>query len=114
MSDCLFCKIIAGDIPAEKIVETENVLAFRDIYPMAREHYLFIHKQHTQNINEMTLKHPEQLSEIFLEIQKFTSSNKLENDGFRIVSNINENGGQSVFHTHFHLLGGEKLANFGR
>ena len=113
MSDCLFCKIIAGDIPAEKILDTKNILAFRDIHPMAKEHYLFIHKKHTKNANDMTLNHPDQLSEVFLEIQKFTSQNNLERDGFRIVTNINKNGGQSVFHTHFHVLGGEALSGFG-
>ena len=114
MRDCLFCKIIAGDIPAEKIVETEKVIAFKDIQPMAKEHYLFIHKEHTKNINEISLNKPEQFLEIYQEIQKFTSSNKLEESGFRVVSNINNNGGQTVFHTHFHVLGGEPLGGFGK
>jgi len=113
MSDCLFCKIIAGEIPSERIIETDKVIAFKDINPLAKEHYLFIHKEHTQNVNDMVLTHPEQFAEIHAAIQKFTSSNDLEKNGFRVVSNVNQHGGQSVFHTHFHVLGGEQLRGFG-
>ena len=113
MSDCLFCKIIKGQIPSEKVFENENIFAFKDINPMAKEHYLFIHKKHSKNINELTHADPKQLEQVFMGIKEFTQSNKLENDGFRVVSNINKNGGQTVFHTHFHVLGGELLGGFG-
>ena len=111
MEDCLFCKIIAGEIPAEKIFENDNVYAFRDIYPQAKEHYLFISKNHTKNVNEMD---PQEITDIYAAIKEFTQSNKLEADGFRVVTNINKHGGQTVFHTHFHVLGGEALGSFGR
>jgi histidine triad (HIT) family protein len=114
MTDCIFCKIIAGDIPSEKIIETDKVIAFKDLYPQAKEHYLFIHKKHTKNINEISLNQPDQFAEVYSEIQKFCSSNELEQNGFRVVSNVNAHGGQTVFHTHFHVLGGEQLGSFGR
>lgn len=113
MSDCLFCKVLAGDIPSDKVFENDKVYAFKDIYPQAKEHYLFIHKEHSRNVNELSQNNPEQLSEIFSAISEFTKSNHLEKDGFRVVTNINKNGGQTVFHTHFHVIGGEQLKGFG-
>ena len=112
MSDCLFCKIVAGEIPSSKVFENENVYAFKDINPLAKEHFLFIHKKHTKNINEMS-QESEQIADIFSAIREFTQANDLEESGFRVVSNVNKNGGQTVFHTHFHVLGGEQLKGFG-
>lgn len=113
MEDCLFCKIIKGEIPAKKIFDSNDVIGFVDIYPMAKEHYLFIHKNHTANINEMTQIDDASIGKVFKAIREFTQTNKLESDGFRVVTNLGSNGGQSVFHTHFHVLGGEKLGRFG-
>ena len=110
MSDCLFCKIVQGDIPSEKVFENDKVLAFKDINPMAKDHFLFINKTHSKNINEMG---PHEMSEIFIAIKEFTQSADLEGSGFRVVTNINAHGGQTVFHTHFHILGGEQLGSFG-
>lgn len=107
---CLFCKILEREIPSETIFENENVYAFKDINPMAKEHYLFISKRHSQNINEMDDK---SLVEIFSAIKEFSQNNHLEKNGFRVVTNINKHGGQTVFHTHFHVLGGEQLKAFG-
>lgn len=112
MKDCLFCQIISGAIPADKVYESDNVLGIKDIYPQAKEHYLFIHKEHTKNINEMAAEKPEQLAELFKGIQEFTSHCDLERDGFRLIMNTNKHGCQSVFHTHVHLLGGEQLSGF--
>lgn len=113
MNDCLFCKIVNGEIPADKVVETEKVIGFKDITPLAKEHYLFVHKDHTKNINDISLNAPSQFAEIYEQIQKFTTSNELEKNGFRVVANVNKHGGQTVFHTHFHVLGGEQLGSFG-
>ncbi len=113
MSDCLFCKIIKGEIPSEKVFENDHVYGFKDIAPMAKEHYLFIHKEHSKNVNEIMTNDPDQLRDIFGAIESFTSLNNLESEGFRVVTNINGNGGQTVFHTHFHVLGGEQLKGFG-
>lgn len=113
MSDCLFCKILKGEIPAKKVYDANEVIGFVDIYPMAKEHYLFIHKNHTKNINEMTEADDLSIAKVFKAIREFTKSNDLEKDGFRVVTNLGSNGCQSVFHTHFHVLGGEKLGKFG-
>lgn len=112
-SDCLFCKIIDGAIPSKKVYEDDHVYAFEDIAPMAKEHYLFISKSHTKNVNEIADNNPEQLSQIFNAISKFTKDTNLTNTGFRVVTNYGPHGGQTVFHTHFHVLGGEQLRGFG-
>jgi histidine triad (HIT) family protein len=110
MSDCLFCKILNGDIPSQKVFENENTYAFKDINPMAKEHYLFVSKTHSKNVNEMDTQ---QITNIYCAIKEFTQQSDLEENGFRIVTNINQYGGQTVFHTHFHVLGGEQLRGFG-
>lgn len=110
---CLFCQIVRGQIPSEKVWENGKILAFKDIRPLAKKHYLFIHKEHTTHINDLTSRKTQQLEDIFKAVYDYTIEEKLENDGFRIVTNVGENGGQTVFHTHFHLLAGEKLGPFG-
>ncbi|MBD65063.1 MAG: histidine triad nucleotide-binding protein [Halobacteriovoraceae bacterium] len=110
MKDCLFCKISSGDIPSEKVFENDDVIGFKDIAPMAKEHYLFIAKKHSKNINEIDEK---SLVQVYSAIKEFTQKNNLEQNGFRVVTNVNEHGGQTVFHTHFHVLGGEQLKRFG-
>ncbi|MEH0862225.1 HIT domain-containing protein [Halobacteriovorax sp. DPLXC-1] len=110
MDDCLFCKILKGEIPSDKVFENDQVIGFKDIQPLAKEHYLFIHRNHSKNVNEMNR---DDMAQVFDAIKEFTQSNELENNGFRVVSNINQHGCQSVFHTHFHVLGGEQLKGFG-
>lgn len=111
MSVCLFCRIVKKEIPVSFVYENEHVIALNDIHPQAKTHILFIHKDHTKNINEQNSK---QLGEVFAAIKEFTSKNDLEKTGFRIVTNCGPNGGQTVFHTHFHILGGEQLGGFGK
>lgn len=113
MSDCLFCKILKNEIPSSKVYENETVYAFKDINPMSKEHYLFIHKEHSTNINELSSNSSDQLKDIFDGIRDFTQNCDLEKNGFRVVTNVNKDGGQTVFHTHFHVLGGEPLSQFG-
>lgn len=113
MDECLFCKLVEGKIPSEKVFEDENVLGFKDIKPSAKEHYLFISKKHTKNVNEMALNDIDGIVNVHKAIQKFTSETGLEESGFRIVTNTNKHSGQIVFHTHFHVLGGEQLRGFG-
>lgn len=113
MEDCLFCKIIAGEIPSNKIYEDDNVYAFEDINPMAKIHWLFIHKKHTKNINEIVDTDPEQFQHIYQAINKVSQEKGLVEPGFRVVTNLGENAGQTVFHTHFHVLSGERLGKFG-
>lgn len=113
MESCLFCKILNGDIPSQKVFENENVFAFKDIHPMAKEHYLFIHRNHTKNVNEMCDQEPKQVADIFCAISEFTKQAEMIQNGFRVVTNTGAFAGQTVFHTHFHVLGGGPLGSFG-
>lgn len=112
-TDCLFCKIIAGAIPSKKVFENEHVYAFEDIHPQAKVHLLFLHKNHSANINEMS-QSAQDISEVFKSIAEYTSSSSLSKNGFRVVTNLGPDAGQTVFHTHFHVVGGEPLGHFGR
>lgn len=114
MSDCLFCKIIKGEIPSKKVFENELVFAFEDIHPMAKIHHLFIHKKHTHDINSLIGNDPDQVKDVYHAIKEWTESTELKKNGFRVVTNCGPDAGQTVFHTHFHVLGGEKLGRFGK
>ena len=112
-ADCLFCKIAAGKIPSKKVFENDKVFAFNDLHPASSHHYLFIHKEHTQNVNDLVETEPSQMAEIFQAIQLVTQREGLDQTGFRVVTNSGPHAGQTVFHTHFHVLGGEPLRGFG-
>jgi histidine triad (HIT) family protein len=113
-SSCIFCKIVEGKIPSTKIFESESVLGFKDLQPLAKIHYLFIHKRHSRDMNHMMSMDPTQVSEVYAAIKEVTEKEGLAQQGFRVVNNVGAHGGQTVFHTHFHLLGGEPLGRFGR
>lgn len=106
--DCLFCKIIAGEIPSTKVYEDENVYAFKDIAPQAPVHVIVIPKTHICCADEITAENSVYIARIFEKIPEIAKSVGLEN-GYRIVNNCGEDGCQSVKHIHFHLLGGKKL-----
>ena len=106
--DCLFCKIIAGEIPSTKVYEDDKILAFRDIAPQAPTHILVIPKQHIGGVDELNENNAAVVSHIFAKIAEIAKQDGLEN-GYRVVSNIGEDGGQTVRHLHFHILGGKKL-----
>lgn len=108
MEDCIFCKIIKGDIPATKVYEDENMIIIKDIHPQAVNHYLLIPKEHYANIIEMTDKQGETLGRCLKTLSGLIDTLGLR-DGFRIISNKGYNGCQSVNHLHIHILGGEKL-----
>ncbi len=112
MESCIFCKIVKGEIPSTKVYEDDKVYGFVDLYPQAKIHLLFIHKSHTKNINEMALS-PEAIGEVFTAIKIYSEQAGLDKNGFRIVTNLGPEAGQTVFHTHFHVLGGEQLKRFG-
>lgn len=112
--DCVFCKIIDGAIPSSKIFENEKVLAFKDLQPSAARHYIFIHKIHTTDVNDMMNKEPAQVSDIYLAIREVTTKEGMDQKGFRVVTNMGPHACQTVFHTHFHLLAGEQLRGFGK
>ena len=109
MENCLFCKIIAGDIPSTKVYEDETVLAFRDIAPQAPTHILVIPKAHIGSVAEITGDNSNVVSHIFEVIPAIARAEGLEN-GYRVVSNCGDDAGQTVHHLHFHILGGKKLA----
>lgn len=110
MNNCLFCKIIKKEIPSQIVYQDEFVTGFKDISPLAHVHVLFVHKNHSNNINFMA---PSEITDIYRAIAKFTIDEKLDLEGFRVVTNAGPNSGQTVFHTHFHVLGGQKLGGFG-
>ena len=112
MSECLFCQILKKEIPSKKIYEDDNVYAFEDIHPMAKVHWLFIHKKHSKDISEMC-EDGQAIVDIFQAIKLATRQEGLEHSGYRVVTNLGNDGGQTVFHTHFHVLGGQKLRSFG-
>ena len=109
MSNCLFCKIVAGDIPSTRVYEDETVLAFRDIAPQAPTHILVIPKAHIASVAEVTAENSGVVAHIFEVIPQIARSEGLEN-GFRVVSNCGPDAGQTVNHLHFHILGGKQLA----
>ncbi len=109
MSECIFCNIINKELPSSVVFENDKVLGFKDIDPSAKVHLLFIHKNHSENVNDMVRTDATQVSDVYQAIEQYTAGNSLAADGFRVVTNIGKHGRQDVFHTHFHVLGGEKL-----
>lgn len=107
--DCLFCKIAKNEIPVNKIYEDDLVAAFNDINPVAPIHALIIPKIHITSVLELEEAHSELLGHIFAVINKLAVDLGLSKDGFRIVTNCGENGGQSIPHLHFHLIGGRNM-----
>ena len=109
MSDCLFCKIIKGDIPSTKVYEDDSVYAFRDINPQAPTHILVIPKAHLSSVNDVTGENSAVVAHIFEVIPTIAAAEKLTN-GYRVVSNCGQDAGQTVHHLHFHILGGQELS----
>lgn len=107
--DCLFCKIVDGVIPSTKVYEDETVLAFKDINPQAPVHVVVIPKQHIDSAASITPDNSAVVAHVFEVIARLAKELGLEN-GFRVINNCGEDGGQTVKHLHFHLLGGTKLS----
>jgi histidine triad (HIT) family protein len=109
MANCIFCKIVHGEIPASKVYEDDLVLAFKDINPAAPTHILIIPKEHIPSINEVTPAQQQLMGHILVVAARLAGELGLTEDGCRIVNNCGADGGQTVFHLHFHLLGGRSL-----
>ena len=107
--DCIFCKIINNEIPSNKIYEDDKVLAFRDINKEAPIHFLVIPKEHIQSVNEINSKNSDIISHIFVVINKIVKDLGIAESGYRIVNNCGKDGGQTVNHIHFHILGAREL-----
>lgn len=110
MSDCLFCKIVAGDIPSTKVHESERSLAFRDLNPQASTHVLVIPKEHVSHAGELTAVHGPLLGDLFETATRVAEQEGVADDGYRLVFNVGEASGNSVPHLHLHLLGGRRLS----
>ena len=108
-NDCIFCKIVAGDIPAEIVFESEIAVAFRDVNPKAPTHVLVIPKRHIPTINALADGDQDTVGELFLIAAKIAADEGFADDGYRVVMNCNDAAGQTVFHIHLHLLGGRHL-----
>ena len=109
LNDCIFCAILAGKIPSNKVYEDDYVFAFRDINPQAPVHILVVPKKHIACALDIDGENAVYVAKCFEAIAKIAKAEGLE-DGFRVVNNCGVNGGQSVMHLHFHLIGGEKFA----
>jgi histidine triad (HIT) family protein len=111
--DCLFCKIVAGEIPAAKVYEDNRVLAFNDINPQAPIHILIIPKLHIATINDLTPEQNDLLGHMVSTAKQIASDQGIADDGYRLIFNCNEQGGQTVYHIHLHLMGGRQLRGLG-
>ena len=109
MEDCIFCKIVRGEIPSNKVYEDDEILAFKDINPLAPIHILVIPKKHITSTNDIQPEDEKMIGKIFLTIKEIAKKEGFAEEGYRVVNNCGENGGQEVKHLHFHILGGKKL-----
>lgn len=108
MSDCVFCKLIQGEIPTDKVYEDDKVLAFKDINPLAKIHYIFVPKDHIESAQVVD---PDSriISDLFVAIRTVAEREGFAETGYRVVTNVGKDGGQSVPHLHFHVLAGEPI-----
>ncbi|MCK5647446.1 MAG: histidine triad nucleotide-binding protein [Gammaproteobacteria bacterium] len=111
MSDCLFCKIIAGDIPADIVYQDDKILVFKDINPKADVHLLMIPKFHIESLVQLNESHNDLMAYMMLKLPELANDQGLSG-GFRTIINTGKEGGQIVFHLHIHLLGGKNLPGF--
>ncbi len=108
--DCIFCKIIKGEIPAKLIYQDDDIVAFRDINPQAPTHVLIIPKKHIERISDITEQDANLIGKLVLVGKKIAQDEGITDSGFRLVFNNNKDAGQAVFHIHLHLLGGRKFS----
>ena len=109
MSDCLFCKILDGEIPCDKVYENEHVIVFRDVNPQAPTHVLVIPRNHISTVNDLTEDNKNIVGEMMLAAQHVAKLEGIDEAGYRLIMNCNEGAGQTVFHIHLHVLGGRAL-----
>lgn len=110
MPDCVFCKIINKEIATDSVFETDNVLAFDDINPKAPTHVLIIPKKHIATVNEISLEDQSIMGELFTVAKNIAKERAIASNGYRLVMNCNQQGGQEVYHVHLHLIGGKQLS----
>lgn len=109
-SDCLFCRIVSGDVPADIVYESDEAIAFRDINPQAPTHVLVIPRKHIATINDLEEGDAGLVGSLYLAAKAIAAAEGIADSGYRAVMNCNEGAGQSVFHIHLHVLGGRALS----
>jgi histidine triad (HIT) family protein len=107
--DCLFCRILAGEIPSDRVLEDESIVAFRDIAPRAPTHVLFVPREHIPSARELNEEDGDLLAHLFVSAQRVAAEEGIADAGYRLVANVGQWGGQSVDHLHLHLLGGRAM-----
>ncbi len=107
--DCIFCKIVAGDVPAEKIYEDTDFVAIEDLNPQAPVHCLVLTRQHIENVNELTSEDTELMGRLFTAAREVARRKRIEEPGYRLIVNTGRDGGQTVYHIHMHVMGGRFL-----
>jgi histidine triad (HIT) family protein len=110
MSDCIFCKIVSGDIPGDIVYQNDDVLAFRDLNPQAPTHILVIPKRHVATINDLQDTDAELIGKMYLAAKEIASKEGIDEAGYRTIMNCNAGAGQTVFHIHLHVLGGRQMS----
>lgn len=113
-TDCLFCKIVAGEVPSTVVHETATTFAFRDIHPQAKTHVLVVPREHHADALRLATDAPALLGDLVTAAGEIASAEGVDEGGYRLVLNTGPDSGQTVFHAHLHLLGGEQLGLFGR
>ena len=109
MSDCLFCKIVKGDIPADIVYQDDNIIAFRDLNPQAPVHFLVIPKKHISTINDIQVEDAELIGNLYITAKAVAKQEAMDESGYRCVMNCNDDGGQTVRHIHLHVLGKRQM-----
>lgn len=109
MTDCIFCKIIAGEIPSATVYEDETVTAFRDINPVAPTHILIIPNKHIASVNDLTAQDETLIGHLFTVARQIAAEEGIAESGYRLIINTGDDGGQVVYHLHLHLIGGQRM-----
>ena len=109
--DCLFCKIASKMVPSQKVYEDDCVYAFKDIHPVAPVHIIVIPKMHIESANDITERNSREIQKVFEVIPKIAKIAMIDKKGYRVITNIGEDGGQTIKHIHFHIIGGKKLGD---
>ncbi|MGD2158809.1 MAG: histidine triad nucleotide-binding protein [Anaerolineales bacterium] len=107
--DCIFCKIINGEIPSDQVFQDDQVVAFHDINPVAPTHILIVPKLHIASVNDLTTEHESLVGHMFVVASKLAEKQGITQDGYRLIINTGPHAGQVVFHLHLHLIGGQKM-----
>ncbi len=111
MENCIFCKIITGDVPAQVVYENEHVIAFNDINPVAPVHVLIVPRLHIPSVNELEAEHVEIMGHLLLAAREIARQKDISSKGYRLILNCGPDAGQVVYHIHFHLLGGRQFGH---